>query len=67
MIKSFKYLMLGCAATGAFLSISATSTLPLALGLALLMMGAGGLTATWMSFTDDGDLPRTVTAKEPKR
>ncbi|MFE4542712.1 hypothetical protein [Arthrobacter sp. NPDC056727] len=45
--------MLGLAVTGAVLCITATSTLPLALGLTLLMIGAGGTTAAWVTFRDD--------------
>lgn len=53
MIRLFKFVMMGFAVTGAVLCSTATSTLPLALGLALLTTGSGGMTAAWVSFSDD--------------
>ncbi|WP_269998877.1 hypothetical protein [Arthrobacter sp. B2a2-09] len=42
--------MLATAVVGAALSIIASGTLLLALGMVMLMIGAGGLSATWMSY-----------------
>lgn len=50
MFRYFSCLMLGVAVGGAVLSITASGTLLLALGLVMLMIGAGGLSATWMSY-----------------
>ncbi|WP_265981276.1 hypothetical protein [Arthrobacter sp. MI7-26] len=50
MFRYFSCLMLATAVVGAVLSIIASGTLLLALGLMMLMIGAGGLSAAWMSY-----------------
>jgi hypothetical protein len=49
MFKGFIYLMLVTSATGALLALLASTTMFLALGLLMLMVGTGGLSAAWMN------------------
>jgi hypothetical protein len=50
VFRYFSWLMLAITVTGAVLGIYASGTLLLALGLVMLMIGAGGLSAAWMSY-----------------
>jgi hypothetical protein len=49
VFRYFSCLMLATAVVGAVLSIIASGTLLLALGLVMLRIGSGGLSAIWIS------------------